>query len=110
MAHVTVHLSWPEGYRPPSGARARVTVEDVTQADASSVVVGEAMLTTTRDASANLGAPYETSRRVTSILEEAERRAAAVAVAAVGVAVRDERDDDRPPRPPRGSQPDPQGP
>lgn len=38
--------------------------------------VGEAISRVTRESSANLGAPYETSRRVTSILEEAERRTA----------------------------------
>lgn len=40
-------------------------------------VVGDAIAETARDASANLGAPYATSRRVTAILEEAERGAAA---------------------------------
>jgi cysteine desulfurase family protein (TIGR01976 family) len=39
--------------------------------------VGAAIATTTRDSSANLGAPYATSQRVTAILEEAERGAAA---------------------------------
>lgn len=38
--------------------------------------VGEAMARTLREASANLGAPYETSRRVAAILSEAETRAA----------------------------------
>ena len=39
--------------------------------------VGEAIAAAMRECSANLGAPYETSRRVTAILEQAERRAAA---------------------------------
>lgn len=38
--------------------------------------VGQAMATALREASANLGAPYETSRRVQAILEEAELRSA----------------------------------
>jgi len=38
--------------------------------------VGEAMARCLREASANIGAPYETSRRVQAILEGAERRAA----------------------------------
>jgi cysteine desulfurase family protein (TIGR01976 family) len=38
--------------------------------------VGEAIARTLREASANLGAPYETSRRVQAILEEAEAKAA----------------------------------
>lgn len=39
--------------------------------------VGHAIARALREASANLGAPYETSRRVGAIVEEAERRAAA---------------------------------
>src|SRR4051812_1845763 len=39
--------------------------------------VGDAIAAATRDSSANLGAPYATSRRVTEILAEAECRAAA---------------------------------
>jgi cysteine desulfurase family protein (TIGR01976 family) len=38
--------------------------------------VGEAMARCLREASANIGAPYETSRRVTAILEGAEQRSA----------------------------------
>jgi cysteine desulfurase family protein (TIGR01976 family) len=38
--------------------------------------VAEAIARTVRDASANLGAPYETSRRVGAILEQAEQSAA----------------------------------
>lgn len=38
--------------------------------------VGEAMARCLREASANIGAPYETSRRVAAILEGAEQRAA----------------------------------
>jgi cysteine desulfurase family protein (TIGR01976 family) len=38
--------------------------------------VGEAMARCLREASANIGAPYETSRRVAAILEGAERRSA----------------------------------
>jgi cysteine desulfurase family protein (TIGR01976 family) len=39
--------------------------------------VGDAMARCLREASANLGAPYATSRRVQGILEEAERKSAA---------------------------------
>jgi cysteine desulfurase family protein (TIGR01976 family) len=39
--------------------------------------VGDAIARALREASGNLGAPYETSRRVGAIVEEAERRAAA---------------------------------
>jgi cysteine desulfurase family protein (TIGR01976 family) len=39
--------------------------------------VGDAMARCLREASANMGAPYATSRRVKAILEEAERKAAA---------------------------------
>lgn len=39
--------------------------------------IGDAMARALREASANLGAPYETSRRVGAIVETAERRAAA---------------------------------
>jgi cysteine desulfurase family protein (TIGR01976 family) len=38
--------------------------------------VGDAMARSLREASANLGAPYETSRRVQAIVEEAEERSA----------------------------------
>src|SRR5947208_4154626 len=38
--------------------------------------VGEAVARTLRESSANLGAVYETSRRVAQILEQAESRAA----------------------------------
>jgi hypothetical protein len=44
MAHVVVQLQWPEGVELPPDAVARVTVEDATQADASSVVLGETVL------------------------------------------------------------------
>ncbi len=45
MALVTVRIEWPESLPVlPEGARARVTVEDSTNADASSVVVAEATL------------------------------------------------------------------
>ncbi|MCW3016604.1 MAG: cysteine desulfurase family protein [Solirubrobacterales bacterium] len=39
--------------------------------------VGDAIAAAMRESSANLGAPYATSRRATAILEEAERRAGA---------------------------------
>lgn len=45
MAHVSVQIEWPPGLEAlPPDARARVTVEDTTQADASSVVVAETVL------------------------------------------------------------------
>jgi hypothetical protein len=45
MARVTVQIEWPEDLRAlPANARARVTVEDTTRSDASSVVLGETVL------------------------------------------------------------------
>ena len=45
MARVTVEIAWPEGLTTlPDDARARVTVEDATVADASSVVLAETVL------------------------------------------------------------------
>jgi uncharacterized lipoprotein YbaY len=45
MATVNVRIEWPEGMEPlPEAARARVTVEDASYADASSQVLGEAVL------------------------------------------------------------------
>ena len=45
MAHVSVQIQWPAGLDAlPADARARVTVEDATRADASSVVVAETVL------------------------------------------------------------------
>lgn len=45
MPIVTVHIEWPpELERLPRSARARVTVEDTSLADAASVVVGETVL------------------------------------------------------------------
>jgi len=45
MAVVTVQIEWPEDLRAlPANARARVTVEDTTRSDASSVVLGETVL------------------------------------------------------------------
>ena len=46
MARVVVRIEWPEGLTTlPPGARARVTVEEATRADASSTVLGETVLT-----------------------------------------------------------------
>ena len=45
MARVSVQIQWPAGLEAlPPDARAQVTVEDATQADASSVVVAETVL------------------------------------------------------------------
>lgn len=45
MARVTVEIAWPEGLTTlPDDARARVTVEDATVADAASVVLAETVL------------------------------------------------------------------
>ena len=44
MPKVSVRISWPEGAHLPDNAHALVTVEDVTQVDAPSVVVGETVL------------------------------------------------------------------
>ncbi len=45
MAHVSVQIQWPAGLDAlPAGARARVTVEDATEADASSTVLAETFL------------------------------------------------------------------
>jgi predicted transcriptional regulator len=45
MARVNVQIEWPDDLRAlPEHAQARVTVEDVTQADASSVVIAERVL------------------------------------------------------------------
>jgi uncharacterized lipoprotein YbaY len=45
VAHVSVQIQWPPGLTQlPPDARAQVTVEDVTVADASSVVVAETVL------------------------------------------------------------------
>ena len=46
MPRVAVQIEWPDGLATlPGGARARVTVEDATRADASSIVLGETVLT-----------------------------------------------------------------
>ncbi len=56
MSRVTVQIEWPEGLGAlPPNARARVTVEDTTRSDASSVVVGETVLD-----DLDLGAPTVT--------------------------------------------------
>jgi hypothetical protein len=45
MARVNVRIEWPDNLRAlPEHAQVRVTVEDVTQADASSVVIAERIL------------------------------------------------------------------
>ena len=44
MTRVSVQIQWPDGVDLPPGARARVTVEDVTEADASGRVLGETVL------------------------------------------------------------------
>ena len=45
MAVVTVQIEWPEDLRAlPANARARITVEDTTRSDESSVVLGESLL------------------------------------------------------------------
>jgi hypothetical protein len=45
VAHVSVQIQWPDGLDSlPAGARARVTVEDVSRADESSTVLGEKVL------------------------------------------------------------------
>jgi hypothetical protein len=45
MARVNVQIEWPDDLRAlPEHAQARVTVEDVTLADASSVVIAERVL------------------------------------------------------------------
>jgi hypothetical protein len=45
MARVSVQIEWPPGLTTlPPGTRARVTLEDATRADASSVVVAETVL------------------------------------------------------------------
>ena len=44
MPKVSVRIIWPEGAHLPDNAHALVTVEDVTQVDAPSVVVGETVL------------------------------------------------------------------
>ncbi|MET0838399.1 MAG: YbaY family lipoprotein [Marmoricola sp.] len=45
MAHVSVQIEWPTGLEElPPDARAQVTVEDATLADASSVVIAETVL------------------------------------------------------------------
>jgi Type III secretion system lipoprotein chaperone (YscW) len=45
MARVNVQIEWPDDLRAlPEHAQARVTVEDVTPADASSVVIAERVL------------------------------------------------------------------
>lgn len=46
MARVNVQIEWPDDLRAlPEHAQARITVEDVTRADASSVVIAERVLT-----------------------------------------------------------------
>jgi hypothetical protein len=45
MAAVTVQIEWPEGLQAlPANARAWVTVEDVTRADESAVVLAESIV------------------------------------------------------------------
>lgn len=44
MPKVTVKIAWPEGAHLPDQARARITVEDVSNLDAAAVVVGETVL------------------------------------------------------------------
>jgi hypothetical protein len=45
VAHVSVQIQWPDGLENlPPGSRARVTVEDATEADASSTVLAETVL------------------------------------------------------------------
>jgi uncharacterized lipoprotein YbaY len=45
MTTVNVRIDWPEGLEPlPQSAQARVTVEDASQSDAPSHVLGEAVL------------------------------------------------------------------
>jgi hypothetical protein len=45
MPTIDVHIEWPPDTEPlPDSARARVTVEDVSRADAASRVLGEAVL------------------------------------------------------------------
>ena len=45
MARVSVQIEWPPGLTSlPPDARAHVTVEDATRADASSVVIAETVL------------------------------------------------------------------
>lgn len=45
MSLVTVQIEWPEDLQSlPPNARARVTVEDTTRSDESSVVLGESIL------------------------------------------------------------------
>ncbi len=45
MAQVTVQIEWPQDLRAlPANARARITVEDTTRADESSVVIAERLL------------------------------------------------------------------
>ncbi|MCW2762192.1 MAG: hypothetical protein JWR85_2393 [Marmoricola sp.] len=45
MARVTVQVEWPDGLQSlPENAQARITVEDATLADESSVVLGESVV------------------------------------------------------------------
>ena len=44
MPKVSVLITWPEGAHLPDNAHALVTVEDVTEVDAPSVVIGETVL------------------------------------------------------------------
>ena len=45
MARVTVQIEWPDDLQDlPANARARITVEDTTRSDESSVVLGETLL------------------------------------------------------------------
>ena len=45
MAQVTVQIEWPDDLQDlPANARARITVEDTTRSDESSVVLGETIL------------------------------------------------------------------
>jgi hypothetical protein len=45
MARVTVQIEWPDDLQAlPANARARITVEDTTRSDESSVVLGETLL------------------------------------------------------------------
>lgn len=44
MPKVSVYITWPQGVQLTDDARALVTVEDVTEVDAPSVVVGETVL------------------------------------------------------------------
>lgn len=44
MKKVSVRITWPEGAHLPENAYALVTVEDVTKADAPSIVIGQTVL------------------------------------------------------------------